>query len=47
MTNYLQPDVIARAQALGITLTTAKKHLGRIFDKVGVDSRSQLMARLG
>ncbi len=35
------------AQALGITLTTAKKHLGRIFDKVGVDSRSQLMARLG
>ena len=35
------------AQLLGITLTTAKKHLGRIFDKVGVDSRSQLMARLG
>ena len=35
------------AQSLGITLTTAKKHLGRIFDKVGVDSRSQLMARLG
>lgn len=35
------------AQSLAITLTTAKKHLGRIFDKVGVDSRSQLMARLG
>ena len=35
------------AQALGITTTTAKKHLGRIFDKVGVDSRAQLMARLG
>lgn len=35
------------AQNLGITLTTAKKHLGRIFDKVGVDSRAQLMARLG
>jgi len=35
------------AQALGITETTTKKHLGRIFDKVGVDSRSQLMAKLG
>lgn len=35
------------AQSLGITLTTTKKHLGRIFDKVGVDSRAQLMARLG
>jgi DNA-binding CsgD family transcriptional regulator len=35
------------AQALGITVTTAKKHLGRIFDKVGVDSRAQLVAKLG
>jgi DNA-binding CsgD family transcriptional regulator len=35
------------AQALGITVMTTKKHLGRIFDKVGVDSRSQLMAKLG
>jgi DNA-binding NarL/FixJ family response regulator len=35
------------AQALGITVTTTKKHVGRIFDKVGVDSRAQLMARLG
>ncbi len=35
------------AQALGITVTTTKKHLGRIFDKVGVDSRAQLMAKLG
>lgn len=35
------------AKALGITVATAKKHLGRIFDKVGVDSRAQLMARLG
>jgi len=35
------------AHALGITETTTKKHLGRIFDKVGVDSRSQLMAKLG
>jgi len=35
------------AQALGITVTTTKKHLGRVFDKVGVDSRAQLMAKLG
>jgi DNA-binding CsgD family transcriptional regulator len=35
------------ARALGITVTTTKKHLGRVFDKVGVDSRAQLMARLG
>jgi DNA-binding CsgD family transcriptional regulator len=33
--------------ALGITVTTTKKHLGRIFDKVGVDSRGQLVAKLG
>jgi DNA-binding CsgD family transcriptional regulator len=35
------------AQSLGITETTTKKHLGRIFDKVGVDSRGQLIAKLG
>lgn len=35
------------AQVLGITVTTTKKHLGRIFDKVGVDSRGQLSAKLG
>lgn len=35
------------SQTLGISLATTKKHLGRIFDKVGVDSRAQLMARLG
>jgi len=35
------------AQSLSISLATAKKHLGKIFDKVGVDSRGQLMARLG
>ena len=35
------------AQMLGITVPTTKKHLGRIFDKVGVDSRSQLMAKFG
>jgi DNA-binding CsgD family transcriptional regulator len=33
--------------ALGIEIATAKKHLSRIFDKVGVDSRAQLMAKLG
>jgi DNA-binding CsgD family transcriptional regulator len=35
------------AEALGITVTTAKKHLAHVFDKVGVDSRAQLMAKLG
>lgn len=35
------------AHALGIEVATAKKHLSRIFDKVGVDSRAQLMAKLG
>src|SRR5262245_12042201 len=35
------------AQVLNISLATIKKHLGKIFDKVGVDSRGQLMARLG
>ena len=35
------------SQALGISAETTKKHLSRIFDKVGVDSRAQLMAKLG
>lgn len=32
------------AHLLGITPYTVKKHLTRIFDKVGVDSRTQLMS---
>jgi DNA-binding CsgD family transcriptional regulator len=34
------------ASLLGIAPTTAKRHLTRIFDKVGVDSRTQLVSRL-
>jgi DNA-binding CsgD family transcriptional regulator len=34
------------ATALDIAPTTAKKHLSRIFNKVGVDSRAQLISRL-
>lgn len=34
------------AAALGITPATAKKHLSSIFNKVGVDTRSQLISRL-
>jgi DNA-binding NarL/FixJ family response regulator len=34
------------AQTLGIAPTTAKKHLSRIFNKMGVDSRAQLISRL-
>lgn len=34
------------AQSLGITPATAKKHLTSVFNKVGVDSRSQLLCRL-
>jgi DNA-binding NarL/FixJ family response regulator len=34
------------ASALGIASTTAKKHLSSIFNKVGVDSRAQLISRL-
>jgi DNA-binding CsgD family transcriptional regulator len=34
------------AAALEIAPATAKKHLTSIFDKVGVDSRSQLISRL-
>lgn len=35
------------ARKLGITLATTKKHLGRVFDKVGADSRAHLIAKLG
>lgn len=34
------------AGALGITSATTKKHLSRIFDKVGVDSRALLVGKL-
>jgi DNA-binding CsgD family transcriptional regulator len=34
------------ASMLGIAPTTAKRHLTRIFDKIGVDSRTQLVSRL-
>ena len=32
------------ADLLGVTQYTVKKHLTRVFDKVGVDSRTQLMS---
>ena len=34
------------AATLGIAPTTTKRHLTRIFDKIGVDSRTQLVSRL-
>lgn len=34
------------ASTLGIAPTTTKRHLTRIFDKIGVDSRTQLISRL-
>ena len=34
------------ASTLGITPATTKKHLSRIFEKVGVDSRAQLTSKL-
>ena len=34
------------AEQLGITAATTKKHLSRIFEKVGVDSRAQLSSKL-
>ena len=40
---YRNADI---ATTLGISPATTKKHLTRIFDKVGIDSRSQLIARL-
>lgn len=35
------------AQALSITSDTVKKHMTKVFDKVGVDSRLQLMSLIG
>ena len=40
---YANPAI---ALALGIAPTTTKRHLTRIFDKIGVDSRTQLVSRL-
>jgi DNA-binding CsgD family transcriptional regulator len=40
---YRNADIAA---TLGITSATTKKHLTRIFDKVGIDSRNQLIVRL-
>jgi DNA-binding CsgD family transcriptional regulator len=34
------------ASTLGIAPTTTKRHLTHIFDKIGVDSRTQLISRL-
>ncbi len=34
------------ATTLGSAATTVKKHLTHVFDKVGVDTRSQLIARM-
>jgi len=35
------------AQSLSITTDTVKKHMTRVFDKVGVDSRLQFMSLVG
>lgn len=40
---YANPVI---ASTLGIASTTTKRHLTRIFDKIGVDSRTQLVSRL-
>ena len=40
---YGNPEI---ASALGITPATTKRHLTRIFDKIGVDSRTRLISRL-
>jgi DNA-binding CsgD family transcriptional regulator len=40
---YANPTI---ASTLGIAPTTTKRHLTRIFDKIGVDSRTQLISRL-
>jgi DNA-binding CsgD family transcriptional regulator len=34
------------AMTLGTSATTVKKHLTHVFDKVGVDTRTQLVARI-
>lgn len=41
---YRNSDI---ALALHVAPATVKKHLTKIFDKVGVDSRTQLLTRLG
>lgn len=43
MRGYSNRDI---ASALGCSEATAKKHLTHVFDKVGVDSRTQLVSRL-
>jgi DNA-binding CsgD family transcriptional regulator len=40
---YRNPEIAA---SLGIASSTIKRHLTRIFDKIGVDSRTQLIGRL-
>ena len=40
---YRNRDIAA---TLGMSPTTVKKHLTHIFDKVGVDTRTQLIARI-
>ncbi len=40
---YDNPEIAA---ALGIAPTTTKRHLTRIFHKIGVDSRTRLVSRL-
>jgi len=40
---YANPAIAAM---LGIAPATTKRHLTRIFDKIGVDSRTQLVSRL-
>ena len=40
---YTNPLIAA---TLGIAEATAKRHLTRVFDKVGVDSRTKLISRL-
>lgn len=40
---YANPVI---ASTLGIAPATTKRHLTRIFDKIGVDSRTQLVSRL-
>lgn len=40
---YANPAIACR---LGIAPTTTKRHLTRIFEKIGVDSRTQLLSRL-
>jgi DNA-binding CsgD family transcriptional regulator len=40
---YANRDIAA---ALGIALGTTKKHLTRVFDKVGVDTRARLVSRV-